>query len=123
MLQTTGYSNPLVLIDEIDKLGRGGFQGDPASALLELLDPEQNNAFMDHYLDTPLDLSKVGSPSSFTGTDPRVMILGNGFADEFLSITTRFCLFVPRTSLIRSPARCWIAWRSSVSADTSRTRR
>jgi len=58
-LKTTGYSNPFVLIDEIDKLGRGGYQGDPASALLELLDPEQNSSFMDHYLDTPLDLSKV----------------------------------------------------------------
>lgn len=57
-LKSTGTSNPLVLIDEIDKLGRG-HQGDPASALLELLDPEQNNSFTDHYLDTPVDLSKV----------------------------------------------------------------
>jgi Lon-like ATP-dependent protease len=57
-LKKTGASNPLVLIDEIDKLGRGT-SGDPASALLELLDPEQNGAFLDHYLDVPLDLSRV----------------------------------------------------------------
>lgn len=61
-LKTTQSSNPFVLIDEIDKLGRG-YQGDPASALLELLDPEQNSGFLDHYLDVPVDLSKVrGSP-------------------------------------------------------------
>ncbi|XP_057835797.2 lon protease homolog 1, mitochondrial isoform X2 [Cryptomeria japonica] len=57
-LKTVGTSNPLVLIDEIDKLGRG-HAGDPASALLELLDPEQNANFLDHYLDVPIDLSKV----------------------------------------------------------------
>ncbi|KAJ6810224.1 lon protease-like protein, mitochondrial-like [Iris pallida] len=57
-LKNVGTSNPLVLIDEIDKLGRG-HAGDPASALLELLDPEQNANFLDHYLDVPIDLSKV----------------------------------------------------------------
>uniref|UniRef100_A0A7S2RZQ8 Lon protease homolog n=1 Tax=Rhizochromulina marina TaxID=1034831 RepID=A0A7S2RZQ8_9STRA len=57
-LKATGSSNPLILIDEIDKLGRG-YQGDPASALLELLDPSQNASFADHYMDIPLDLSKA----------------------------------------------------------------
>jgi len=57
-LKTTGTNNPLVLIDEVDKLGRG-YQGDPASALLELLDPGQNSTFRDTYLDVPFDMSKV----------------------------------------------------------------
>ncbi|KAM3938826.1 lon protease homolog, mitochondrial [Leptodactylus fuscus] len=57
-LKKTKIENPLILIDEVDKLGRG-YQGDPSSALLELLDPEQNANFLDHYLDVPVDLSKV----------------------------------------------------------------
>eukprot|EP00095_Tigriopus_kingsejongensis_P004535 maker-scaffold1655_size32039-snap-gene-0.9 protein:Tk04535 transcript:maker-scaffold1655_size32039-snap-gene-0.9-mRNA-1 annotation:"lon protease mitochondrial isoform x2" len=57
-LKKTKTENPLILIDEIDKMGRG-WQGDPTAALLEMLDPEQNSSFMDHYLDVPIDLSKV----------------------------------------------------------------
>lgn len=57
-LKKTKTENPLVLIDEVDKIGKG-HQGDPASALLEMLDPEQNANFLDHYLDVPVDLSKV----------------------------------------------------------------
>uniref|UniRef100_A0A7M4F5I0 Lon protease homolog, mitochondrial n=1 Tax=Crocodylus porosus TaxID=8502 RepID=A0A7M4F5I0_CROPO len=56
-LKKTKTENPLILIDEVDKIGRG-YQGDPSSALLELLDPEQNSNFLDHYLDVPVDLSK-----------------------------------------------------------------
>lgn len=57
-LKQTEAMNPVIMIDEVDKMGMS-YQGDPASALLEVLDPEQNKDFMDHYLDVPTDLSNV----------------------------------------------------------------
>ncbi|MFK7731035.1 MAG: endopeptidase La [Pseudomonadales bacterium] len=57
-LKQVEVSNPVIMLDEIDKIG-ASYQGDPASALLEVLDPEQNAQFLDHYIDLPIDLSKV----------------------------------------------------------------
>lgn len=57
-LKKVATENPLILIDEVDKIGRG-HNGDPSSALLEMLDPEQNTSFLDHYMDVPVDLSRV----------------------------------------------------------------
>ncbi|KAJ2747545.1 ATP-dependent Lon protease pim1 [Coemansia sp. BCRC 34301] len=97
-LKRVQTENPLLLIDEIDKLGRG-HQGDPASALLELLDPEQNNAFLDHYMDVPVDLSRVlfVCTANVTDTIPgplldrmEVIRLSGYLADEKRAIAQKY---------------------------------
>lgn len=90
--------NPLILIDEIDKIGKG-YQGDPSSALLELLDPEQNSSFLDHYMDVPVDLSKVlfVCTANMTDTIPRPLLdrmevirLSGYVADEKMAIAEKY---------------------------------
>ncbi|XP_028299509.1 lon protease homolog, mitochondrial [Gouania willdenowi] len=104
-LKKTKTENPLVLIDEVDKMGRG-YQGDPSSALLELLDPEQNAHFLDHYLDVPVDLSKVLliCTANVTDTIPEPlrdrmeMINVSGYvAQEKLAIAERYLVPQLRT--------------------------
>lgn len=99
-LKRVEVNNPVIMLDEIDKLGKS-YQGDPASALLEVLDPEQNKTFIDNYLDVPFDLSKVLfiATANYVGEIPEALLdrmelieISGYTLEEKLSIVTKWVI-------------------------------
>jgi ATP-dependent Lon protease len=99
-LKRVEVNNPVIMLDEVDKIGKS-YQGDPASALLEVLDPEQNKTFIDNYLDVPFDLSKVLfiATANYIGEIPEALLdrmelieLSGYTIEEKLSIATKWVI-------------------------------
>ncbi len=99
-LKRVEVNNPVIMLDEVDKIGKS-FQGDPASALLEVLDPEQNKTFIDNYLDVPFDLSKVLfiATANYIGEIPEALLdrmelieLSGYTIEEKISIATKWVI-------------------------------
>jgi ATP-dependent Lon protease len=129
-LRDAGSNNPLFMIDEIDKMG-SDFRGDPASAMLEVLDPEQNQNFRDHYLDLPFDLSKVMFITTANTLDTipgplrdrmEIIQIAGYTADEKLQIAKRYLVprQVERNGLRRSQLRITDAALRAVISDYTR---
>ena len=121
-IRQAGSSNPLILLDEIDKMS-SDYKGDPASAMLEVLDPEQNKQFRDHYLDVPYDLSDVLflTTANYIGAIPRPLLdrievidITGYTEDEKMSIASKY--LVPKQLELHGVTR------SQVRIDTSALR-
>jgi ATP-dependent Lon protease len=115
-LRDAGSDNPLFMIDEIDKMG-ADFRGDPSSAMLEVLDPEQNSSFRDHYLDVPFDLSKVMFVCTANDLDRvpgplldrmEIIQLAGYTEDEKLQIAKRY--LVPRQIERNGLRKSWLSF-------------
>ena len=122
-MKSAGTANPVLMLDEIDKIG-ASFQGDPASALLEVLDPEQNGSFRDHYLDVPFDLSNVLFIATANQVDTipaplldrmEVIRLSGYILEEKLEIARRY--LIPKALKSHGMTRSQVSINKSTVAD------